>query len=138
MLRTGEAVVKLEVRLATSIVRELGASSLLIAHEEADEGLGSFADAAQYVALIAGESATVVTLLQAPDTLQHLAASLTRRRHHDATQQRWLNARGPGGQVTLELTESLDKQSSSVSYAHFGRCPTVSHPVSTKTLGHRV
>lgn len=67
---------------------------------------GGFADLAAYAAIFAGDSAAVVTLMTTPDVITSLARRLHRR---GAQRTRWLNARGPGGEVSLRMDVSIDE-----------------------------
>lgn len=87
------------------------ASGLVADGQASDEGSGrsesrgGFADLAAYAAVFAGDGATVVTLLTTPDVIGAVARRLCRR----PKTGRWLNARGPGGEVNLRLHAAIDE-----------------------------
>lgn len=68
--------------------------------------LGALPDAAEYAAFFLGQAAALVTLVDAPRVLRTVARGLVRH-HRDRTF--WLHARGPGGEVTLDMGVGLDE-----------------------------
>lgn len=99
---------QLTVQLPADVAAELVEEGHAVTGELADHTRGGLADIAPYAALIAGNAAAVVTLLSTPDVLTSIARRLLRRGTGAST--RWLTARGPGGEVSLRLTEPIDAE----------------------------
>lgn len=95
------------MQVPSDIGEWLLAEGLASVAEYAGDDRGGMADVAELAAVIASDSAVLVTLLDEPRVLRSVARELV---HRKRSKPLWLHARGPGGEVTLELMREQEDE----------------------------